>query len=338
MASPYRHTPTLLTPSPLKRHAAPVDEDDLFSSPLPSATANRRENRVRRRPFDDDDEEDDGLFTVPQSRNLFPPSSSPMPLRTPIKHSGRTLSPECSVLSVKHLNSPQTAGTKRKPTPAVTTPIRKRTLTPLNTTSSAASAEGDAVLGFDRLAPLPAPRFNLSTPQNKADTELTLKHQADSMTRLRLSDRGRESGEESGYDSDPDFSQAVKPLFPTSAIKGRVKQKLPPLQSPRVQLLARSGQTKEGEVVEAMSPGGHITKRRARSRPVSAELLSSVQTTPEEQVCDILYDIFAVFNKSPTLGKIEHAKPQEPSKYDRLPTTSQCHPRSKSVILFHQLF
>lgn len=32
------------------------------------------------------------------------------------------------------------------------------------------------------------------------------------------------------------------------------------------------GKDKE-EVVEAISPGGHIVKRRARSRPVSAELL-----------------------------------------------------------------
>ncbi|KAK7692978.1 hypothetical protein QCA50_004619 [Cerrena zonata] len=281
MNSSFR--PTLLTPSPLKRHAAPVDEDDLFSSPLPSATANRRENMGRRRTFDDDDEEDDGLFTVPHSHSLFPPSSSPMPLRTPIKSAGRVTSPERQVLSVKHMNSPQTAGVKRKPTPAATTPIRKRGLTPLNITSSAAALAGDSTFGFDRLAPLPAPRFNLSTPQNRTDTELTLKRQADSMTRLRINDRDHESGDESGYDSGPDFPEVGKALFPTSAVKGRVKQKLPPLQSPRVQLLAREGQAKEGEVVEAMSPGGHITKRRARSRPVSAELLSSVQTTPEEQ-------------------------------------------------------
>lgn len=129
MASSYRPTPTLLTPSPLKRHAAPVDEDDLFSSPLPSTTAKRRESAVRRRSFDDDDEEDDGLFTNIQSHSLFPPSSSPMPLRTPIKPSGSVLSPEQPVLSVNNLNSTQTAGTKRKPTPAVTTAFRKLTLT-----------------------------------------------------------------------------------------------------------------------------------------------------------------------------------------------------------------
>lgn len=44
------------------------------------------------------------------------------------------------------------------------------------------------------------------------------------------------------------------------------------------------------EVVEAMSPGDHVNKRRARSRPVSAELLSSVASTPapnSSQVCDL---------------------------------------------------
>ena len=77
----------------------------------------------------DDDEEDGGLFTNIQSHSLFPPSSSPMPLRTPIKPSGSVLSPEQPVLSVNNLNSTQTAGTKRKPTPAVTTAFRKLTLT-----------------------------------------------------------------------------------------------------------------------------------------------------------------------------------------------------------------
>ncbi|KAF9051208.1 hypothetical protein BDZ89DRAFT_1057063 [Hymenopellis radicata] len=34
------------------------------------------------------------------------------------------------------------------------------------------------------------------------------------------------------------------------------------------------------EVIEAVSPGGHITKRRARSRPVSDELLESIRSSP----------------------------------------------------------
>jgi mitosis inhibitor protein kinase SWE1 len=42
--------------------------------------------------------------------------------------------------------------------------------------------------------------------------------------------------------------------------------------------MANKGKGKDDEVVEAMtrSPGGHVTKRRARSRPVSQELLESV--------------------------------------------------------------
>ena len=245
-----------------------------------------------------------------------------MPLRTPIKSSGRVLSPERPALSVKHLNSTQTAGTKRKPTPAATTPIRKRTLTPLSTAATNTTPlDGDSMHGFDRLAPLPAPRFSLSTPQNKADTELTLKRQADSMTKLRLNDQNSntESSDESGYDSGADRTEVMKPLFPTSATKSRVKQKLPPLQSPRVQLLSR-----EGEVVEAMSPGGHITKRRARSRPVSAELLSSAQTTPEEQqVCDISGLLLPfLFNNALLPGKVQGSKSEKSPELDCLPATA----------------
>ncbi|KAG1884494.1 uncharacterized protein F5891DRAFT_971144, partial [Suillus fuscotomentosus] len=38
------------------------------------------------------------------------------------------------------------------------------------------------------------------------------------------------------------------------------------------------------EVTEAISPGGHIIKRRARSRPVSIELLESVNHSPSPKV------------------------------------------------------
>lgn len=38
------------------------------------------------------------------------------------------------------------------------------------------------------------------------------------------------------------------------------------------------------EVAEAISPGGHIVKRRARSRPVSAELLESTFKPPKSPV------------------------------------------------------
>jgi hypothetical protein len=39
--------------------------------------------------------------------------------------------------------------------------------------------------------------------------------------------------------------------------------------------MANKGRGKDDGVVEAISPGGHVMKRRARSRPVSQELLES---------------------------------------------------------------
>ena len=46
-------------------------------------------------------------------------------------------------------------------------------------------------------------------------------------------------------------------------------------KSPGLAVLIGRNIQKEDEVVEAMSPGGHVNKRRARSRPVSAELLAA---------------------------------------------------------------
>jgi mitosis inhibitor protein kinase SWE1 len=49
----------------------------------------------------------------------------------------------------------------------------------------------------------------------------------------------------------------------------------------------KKGKGKNEEVAEVIGPGGHIIKRRARSRPVSQELLESVGSwTPSpSQVC-----------------------------------------------------
>ncbi|KAI0790739.1 hypothetical protein C8Q75DRAFT_806130 [Abortiporus biennis] len=305
--APTAYRSPLLTPSPLRRHTAPssqpIEADDVFSSPLPSSYALASPRPISTRPqaramMDDYDE--DGLFLAPSSvgaHPLFPPSSSPLPLRTPVKQSarGRT-TPERPALSVKHINSPPsasaclTAGTKRKPTSiSFNTPSRKRTLTPLTITSSAVLEDGEgSALGFDRLAPLAAPRFGARTPHTKAETEAHLKRQADSMTRLKIQDL-EQSGDESGYDSGPDIRDiarsAAARLFqaaaPSSAnMKGKVNASQ--LQSPRLRLLIQEGQKKkDDEVVESVSPGGHINKRRARSRPVSAELLETApNTTP----------------------------------------------------------
>ncbi|KAJ7268841.1 kinase-like domain-containing protein, partial [Mycena haematopus] len=86
---------------------------------------------------------------------------------------------------------------------------------------------------FHRLAPLPAPQFTTRTPQTAAEADAHLRSHTATLTRLRISELNDEFDDDLG----------------------------PPAPS------------RPEEVVEASSPGGHITKRRARSRPVSQELL-----------------------------------------------------------------
>ena len=93
------------------------------------------------------------------------------------------------------------------------------------------------------------------------------------MTMLKLSDI-HGSDDESGYDSDPDVREAEdngQALFggsplaqtPLTSAKGKGK-----LKSPALEPFMRTGQMNNEEVAEAISPGGHVTKRRARPRPV----------------------------------------------------------------------
>ncbi|PIL34245.1 transporter [Ganoderma sinense ZZ0214-1] len=174
-------------------------------------------------------------------------------------------------------------------------------MTPLNITSASGQTQGSAstALLFDRLAPLSAPRFASvrETPQTKAETELHLRKQAETMTMLSIRDLDR-SDDESGYDSDPDAihnhsgtiekqrllfmgSTGGSAAAPFSSIKARTRTKGNGKgKSPGLEVLTRKGLVNDDEVVEAISPGGHVTKRRARSRPVSAELLESVHRTP----------------------------------------------------------
>lgn len=244
------------------------------------------------------DDEDD-LFLGPSSSSsshIVPPSSpAPLrtPLRTPIKDSLQ-FSPDRAPLSFKHppsLIASASAGTKRKPTPICTTPSRSRTMTPLNVTSAAVSRDPSALL-FDRLAPISAPRFCSRTPQSKAETELHLRKQAETMTMLSIRDLDH-SPDESDHDSDTDVKRTIEyqqRLFlatpgssaaPLSSIKPRTRLKpTVNVQSPGLEVLTRKGLINDEEVAEAISPGGHVTKRRARTRPVSSELLDSVHNTP----------------------------------------------------------
>ncbi|KAI0711487.1 hypothetical protein C8Q76DRAFT_858336 [Earliella scabrosa] len=272
----------MLSPSPLRRQAlpipGPVDQDDGFQSPL------RAYSLYSPQPPPDSSitiHDDDDLFLRPSpfsSSHFIPPSSPALrtPLRTPIKDPARDalqFSPDRSTLSVKHLNvtatlfSAASAGTKRKPTPICTTPSRTCTMTPLNVTSALAHSQGDS---FSLTAsPLSLPPLQL--PIRDLD----------------------QSGDESGYDSDPDANGTIEkqPLLfaggsgtsaaPFSSIKARSRTKASAKgKPPSLEVLTRKGLVNDEEVAEAISPGGHIIKGRARSHPVSAESLKSVQSTP----------------------------------------------------------
>ncbi|OBZ68042.1 Mitosis inhibitor protein kinase wee1 [Grifola frondosa] len=228
-----------------------------------------------------DEDDEDGLFSAPSPEPIsygFLPSTSPgplrTPLRTPVKQSHRQ--PDRPALSIKHLNVQLTsttasAGTKRKPAPTCTTPLKNRTMTPLVVTSATAQRQGDLnSLGFDRLAPLSAPRFVTRTPQSKAETEMHLKRQArddDNAEYMRPGSRL--------FWADDSGGNLVAPIEMTM-VKGKVKASSV-AKFPEPALLM--GKAHDG-VAELVSPGGHITKRRARSRPISVDLMESAQGTP----------------------------------------------------------
>ena len=144
-------------------------------------------------------------------------------------------------------------------------------MTPLGI-SSAQNAVDPASGGvaFDRLAPLPAPRFTTRTPHSKAETEVHLKKHTESMTRLRICDLDGDGGEAL-------FSRSSR--VADAKTKVYVKGKSKPTSLGRAlgaNLLGIADGKGKDEVAEVISPGGHVIKRRARSRPVSQELLESV--------------------------------------------------------------
>ena len=206
---------------------------------------------------------------------LFRSFLSSQPLRTPVKQVHRTHSR--SILSPKPVNTifgstppspnPKSTtriggGTKRKSS-LHAAPLRQHNLTPLKLFTPKDSSVSPS---FDRLAPLAAPKFTTRTPQTKAETDAYLKRQTATMTKLKISDNNNfvSNDEFQGILNDSgckmDDEDSGNALFIG-------KQQLNDMNSP-----TSKGKDKE-EVAEAISPGGHIVKRRARSRPVSAELL-----------------------------------------------------------------
>ncbi|KAG6918544.1 hypothetical protein DXG01_013634 [Tephrocybe rancida] len=277
----------MLTPSPLRQRPLfpyafnPVlaDPDDLFlQSPFKSpAQAHNIHTLYSMKPQTisaDDDEGSIFLSSPSSSFSPFFPTSASQPLRTPVKQIHRF--PSRSALSVRQnqsipapLDVPVSTtcvgvGTKRKSTPHTSTPIRQHNLTPLVISSQRISSDSTSdVVMLDRLAPLPAPKFVASTPQTKAETDAHLRRQTATLTRLKLSDFV-EPGEDSlvmdndsgcEMDGDDHLFSGSQPMV-TGKGKGKEKE----------------------EVAEAISPGGHVIKRRARRRPLSAELLESARS------------------------------------------------------------
>ncbi|KAJ3989925.1 hypothetical protein F5890DRAFT_975731 [Lentinula detonsa] len=229
-----------------------------------------------------DDEDALDLLESPSAAMSFFAVSNARTLFTPVKQAPRFvdgLSPTPTAGSPA-LRSQPSVGTslKRKSIPTrQSTPLRQHSLVPLDiaATGPKGSVEGRT---FDRLAPLPAPKFPVRTPQTKKDTDLRLRHETATMTRLRISDSfksedefevGDDSGCDLGCDLEDDKIRGDK-LFlgdEDSQIGGRGKVGA-------ALRLAGKGRFDE-EVAEAVSPGGHVIKRRARARPLSDELLNS---------------------------------------------------------------
>jgi mitosis inhibitor protein kinase SWE1 len=201
---------------------------------------------------------EDSMFSNSPLRSPFPTSDDDAGLffASPTIQPMRT--PHRSALSARALNqgSPFSStravlGTKRKPGPTGS-PVKL--LTPLTTTKGEFS--------FDRLAPLPAPSFSGKTPRSTAETENFLQRQTRTMTRLNLGDMDTDGMEDITESEDELGSDIRVDLF--AAVRGSVP--------------ARKAEQDGEEVAEAISPDGHVTKRRARSRPVSAELMETTNS------------------------------------------------------------
>lgn len=293
--SPSYDSP-MLTPSPLRRRplfanqpspSSDLDPDDLFlQSPYKSPAQAHTSNIYTKHPQPISADDDEGSIFLasasPQITPFFPPSSS-QPLLTPVKKLLRT--PSRSALAVKHLNTaPITftplntltptsrvgVGTKRKSTPH-STPLRPHSPSLLKVVSAPLD-DPIKTLPFDRLAPLSGSRSAARTPQTKAETDAYLKKQTATLTRLKINDAmdefdglDHDSGCEMDEDEDALFLGSFRP-------KGKMGG-----GTSRHEPLVYKGKERE-EVAEAISPGGHIVKRRARSRPLSAELEQSLRS------------------------------------------------------------
>ncbi|GLB37561.1 putative protein tyrosine kinase [Lyophyllum shimeji] len=355
---PPSYDSPMLTPSPLRQrplfpnafNSQLADPDDLFlQSPYKSpAPAHHLQSFYTSKPQPITAEDDEGsIFLASPSTSVssfspFFPTSASQPLRTPVKQIHRF--PSRSALAAKQVNggvtssdalSPATrvgVGTKRKSTPHTSTPIRQHNLTPLVISAQKHNLDSPTdVVMLDRLGPLPAPKFAAaSTPQTKAETDAHLRRQTATLTRLKLTDFIAPGDDLGGIDNDSgcemDEEERCDALF-TGSAPASCKAK---------------GKEKE-EVAEAISPGGHVTKRRARRRPLSAELLESANRSPSspskvpsnptshrQRNGGVVFPSVSQLRKR-TISGSSSSEPGSPIPRRRVTNTRPCPPKLASV-------
>ena len=256
----------MLASSPSQRYTSPFPRESPFSSPLALTStpprfqsANRSScyppttspSPLKARSMMDTDD----LFSSPSTSRLVgkrgPDSTPPRfptystPQRTPVKASKLNLF-RAHDEPPRHTDAG--VGAKRKPAPLLnSTPLRKPAVTPLKVTSAAPFPTHSSIdsFSFDRLAPLSAPRFPSRTPQTKADTEHALRRQAETMTKLKIGNLVA-----CADDSDSDLDQ------------------------PKL-LLSRND-----DIATSISPDGHVSKRRVRSKPSSSRMFEDLADSP----------------------------------------------------------
>ncbi|KAJ4483261.1 hypothetical protein J3R30DRAFT_3284361 [Lentinula aciculospora] len=252
LQSPYR-TPVAPAWSPFasNSHLGVDDDDAAILLESPSATTSP-------------------LFAASHAHSLFTPVK-----QTPRVVDGLASTPTAESPSALRPRHSMGTGLKRKSVSTrQSTPLRQHSLTPLDIASTG-SADGRR---FDWLAPLPAPKFPIRTPQINKEPDSHLRRETATMTRLRISDLNEseddfevsnDSGCDLGCDLEDDKARGDKLFLGGEDIQtgshGKVGAAL---------RLAGKGKFDE-EVAEAVSPGGHVIKRRARARPLSDQLLSS---------------------------------------------------------------
>ncbi|TDL25934.1 hypothetical protein BD410DRAFT_783928 [Rickenella mellea] len=237
------HSPDYRSLRPTPPFRATPPRNPSYDSPMLMLTP----SPLRRRVDCDLDHDSSMCFEPPDDPFPATPFKQPGALfKTPELHRSLLRSQDGEERMFVEIVSPSAVGshfphaTKRKVNLLSSTPQSKVSLTPLRIQNVDSPS-------FPALAPLPAPRFF----RKQSDPDTSLGRQAESLRRMRIADKSID------LDSDDDLKD----------VSGRTNPQ--PMDTSK----------DLEEVAEAVSPDGHVTKRRAKSRPVSLELMNSRSPT-----------------------------------------------------------